>query len=258
VSQHRSPLGRGVAPFLLAFALSGLASAALAAGGAGDAARAFEAEEARLEENLGDAQATWQEQDGLVRVLLDESKALETAYADPNATSAELRKLEDGYEAALDEAYKQARATIASRRRVYDQMDKLAALGKKIAAERRALLDAPMPGGVWRIEVPSGAATVVGVMQLEADDSGGVHGTFRLSNGRHGTVSGRYGGGHLELTRLDGGSGLDAALRADVDEQSGTLAGEWVRYELGAGEPGSGRWSAMRVSDERELEELGH
>jgi hypothetical protein len=248
---------RSTAPFLLALALSGVAPAAMAAGEAGDAARAFEAEEARLEENLDDAQATWREQDGLVSVLLDESKALQTAYADPNSTAAELRKIEDRYEAALDEAYQQARATIASRRRVYDQMDKLAALGKKIAAERRALLDAPMPAGLWRIEVPSGASTLIGVMQLEVD-GGAVHGTFRLSNGRHGTVSGRYGGGRLELTRLDSGSGRDAELNADVDERAGTLGGVWVRYELGAGEAGSGSWSGTRVSDEQELHELGH
>jgi hypothetical protein len=256
MSRHRSPLRRGALPFVLIVGLAGPAPATWAASQPGDAARAFEAEEARLEENLEDASASWHEQDVLVRVLLDESKALETSYADPNATSVDLRKLEDRYEAALDEAYKQARATIASRRRVYDQMDKLAALGKKIEAERRALLDAPMPAGLWRIEVPSGATTLVGVMQLEVEGST-VRGTFSLSNGRHGTVSGSYyGGGRLELTRQDSGSGRDASLSADVDERGGTLDGVWVRYELGAGEPGSGSWSGTRVSDEQELRDL--
>jgi hypothetical protein len=77
-----------------------------------------------------------------------------------------------------------------------------------------------------------------------------------LSNGGRGTVSGSYGGGQLELTRSDSGGGRDAVLRAEIDEQAGTLDGEWVRFELGAGQPGSGRWHAERVSDESALQEL--
>jgi hypothetical protein len=222
----------------------------------GSTAREFEAQAARLEIAVDAAQSVWQEQDALVLDLQDEARALETAYTDPDATAAELRKLEDRYEAALEQAYKQARATIANRRRVYDQMDKLAELGKKIEAERRAVLDAPMPGGLWRLEIPTGAGALIGIMQLEVD-GGTVHGSLRLSNGRRGTVSGTYGGGHLELMRSDAASGRDAALRAEVNESTGTLDGEWVRFELGAGEPGSGRWSATRVSDESELPDLG-
>jgi hypothetical protein len=217
-------------------------------------AQDFETEAARLEDAMDSAQAVWHEQDSLVRALNDESRVLETAYADPDATADELRALESRYETALDQAYRQAKATIASRRRVYDQMDKLAELGRKIEAARRAILDAPMPGGLWRLEIPG--SDLVGIMQLEID-GGSVSGRYRLSNGHSGSVEGTYGGGRLELTRFDAGSGKDAQLRAVVDESAGILYGEWVRFELGAGEPGSGRWSATRVSDERELLSLG-
>jgi hypothetical protein len=132
-------------------------------------------------------------------------------------------------------------------------MDKLAALGRRIEAERRAVLDAPMPGGLWRFEISG--ANLVGILKLEVN-GGSVSGTYRLSNGGRGTVSGSYGGGLLELTRIDSGSGRDAVLRAEIDERAGTLVGEWVRFELGAGEPGSGRWHAERVSDESAFEEI--
>jgi hypothetical protein len=219
-----------------------------------DAAREFEAEAARLEAANDATQEAWQVQDGLVRDLLDEAGVLESTYADPDATADELRAIEARYEAALGAAYRQARATIASRRQVYDQMDKLAALGRRIEAERRAVFDAPLPGGLWRMEIPG--SDLVGILQLDSE-GGTVRGTYRLSNGARGTVSGSYSGAsHLELTRSDSAGGLDAALSGNIDVDSGTLEGTWVRFELGSGQPGSGTWTATRVSDESELPDL--
>jgi hypothetical protein len=240
---------RATSLFVLGAALVASAIAARAAEPA-ETAREFEAEAAKLEAANDATQESWRAQDVLVRNLLDEQAALERAYGDPDATVAELRALEDRYAAAVEAAYRQAKATIANRRRVYDQMDKLAALGRRIEAERRAVLDAPMPGGLWRFEIPG--AGLVGVLQLQVS-GGNVSGTYRLSNGARGTVSGSYGGTQLELTRSDSAGGRDAVLRAEVDETAGTLSGEWVRFELGAGEPGSGRWHGERVSDESEL-----
>jgi hypothetical protein len=234
-------------PIVLALALTGPAVA-------GETARAFEAEAARLEAANDATQEAWQVQDGLVRDLLDEAKALEMTYADPDATADELRAIEARYEAALGAAYRQAKATIASRRRVYDQMEKLAALGRRIEAERQAVFDAPLPGGLWRMEIPG--SDLVGILQLEGE-GGNVRGTYRLSNGARGTVSGTYSGAsHLELTRSDSAGGRDAALSGNVDVEAGTVEGTWVRFELGAGQPGSGTWTATRVSDESELPDL--
>jgi hypothetical protein len=219
-----------------------------------DAAREFEAEAARLEAANDATQEAWQVQDGLVRDLLDEAKVLEMTYADPDATAAELRAIEARYEAALGAAYRQARATIASRKRVYDQMDKLAELGRRVEAERRAIFEAPLPGGLWRLEIPG--SDLVGIMQLEAE-GGSVRGTYRLSNGARGTVSGSYSGAsHLELTRSDSAGGRDAAFSGNIDIESGVLEGTWVRFELASGQPGSGTFIATRVSDESELQDL--
>ena len=239
-------------PIVLAFALT--LPAVAGAAEPGEAAREFEAEAARLEAANDATQEAWQVQDGLVRDLLDEAKALESAFADPDATADELRAIEARYEAALGAAYHQAKATIASRRRVYDQMDKLAALGRRIEAERRAIFDAPLPGGLWRLEIPG--MDLVGVLKLEGE-GGNVRGTYRLSNGARGSVAGSYSGeSHLELTRSDSAGGRDAALSGNIDIASGTLEGTWVRFELGSGQPGSGSWTATRVSDESELPDL--
>jgi hypothetical protein len=241
-----------LAPIALALALTGPAVAGAVE--PGEAARTFETEAARLEAANDATQEAWQVQDGLVRDLLDEAAVLESAYADPDATADELRAIEARYEAALGAAYHQAKATIASRRRVYDQMDKLAALGRRIEGERRAVFDAPLPGGLWRMEIPG--SDLVGIMQLDSE-GGTVRGTYRLSNGSRGTVSGSYSGAsHLELTRSDSAGGLDAALSGNIDVDRGTLEGTWVRFELGSGQPGSGTWAATRVSDESELPDL--
>ena len=230
------------------------ATPVLAAAEPADAAREFEAEAARLEAANDATQEAWQVQDGLVRDLLDEAEALESAYADPDATADELRAIEARYEAALGAAYRQAKATIESRRRVYDAMDKLAALGRRIEGERRAILDAPLPAGLWRLEIPG--SDLSGILQLQSE-GGSVRGTYRLSNGARGTVTGSYSGAsHLELTRTDSAGARDAALSGNVDVESGTLEGTWVRFELGSGQPGSGRWTATRVSDESELPDL--
>jgi hypothetical protein len=251
--RYRSSWWRRTALTLLALAAPLAAPRSAPAAEVADAAREFEAEAERLEAEIDATQGAWQEQDALVRALQDEARALEASYTDPDASADELRKLEDAYEAALEAACRQARTTIASRRKVYDRMDRVAELGRKVEAERRAIFDAPMPAGMWRMEVAG--TDLVGVLRLELDGAS-VRGTYRMSNGRAGSVSGTYGAGHLELTRFDGGSGRDAVLNAVVDEQSGSLKGEWVRFELGAGEPGSGNWSAWRVTDEAELPDL--
>ncbi len=254
MTRHRSRSIRGSVLGSIVLALGVTEPATLGAAEPGDAAREFEAEAARLEAANDATQEAWQVQDGLVRDLLDEAKALESAFADPDSTADELRALEARYEAALGAAYRQAKTTIASRRRVYDQMDRLAALGRGIEAQRRAIFDAPLPGGLWRLEIPG--SDLVGVLKLEGE-GGSVRGTYRLSNGTRGTVSGSYSGAsHLELVRSDSGGGRDAAFSGNIDVERGVLEGTWVRFELASGQPGSGTFIATRVSDESELPDL--
>lgn len=239
------------AALLVACALVSLSAAQQAR--AQSAAANFAAESRRLEEDVTAAQAAWDEQHRLYQDLLAAAQALEGALADADASSATLRALEDRYSAALEAAVRQARLTSDRRRRVYDGMDRLAASGRRVEQEKKAAFDVPIPGGLWRIEVPDG--DLVGLMRLSLQGTL-VSGDYRLSNGRHGSVSGSYAGGRLELVRVDSQTGRDLSLTAEVDAGRGTLAGAWQRTELASGGPAMGSWSGVRLGPGDEVPAL--
>lgn len=243
----RQPLaGRLMTIVLLAFASAPPASAQ-------NAAADFAAESRRLEEDVTAAQAAWDEQHRLYQDLLGAAQALESALANADASASTLRALEDRYAAALEAAVRQARLTSDRRRRVYDGMERLAASGRRVEQEKKAAFDVPMPGGLWRIEVTDG--DLVGLMRLSAQGTL-VSGDYRLSNGRHGSVSGTYAGGRLELLRVDSQSGRDLSLTAQVDPGAGTLSGSWQRTELASGGPAMGSWSGVLLGPGDEVPEL--
>lgn len=218
------------------------------------AAGRFAAESKRLEREVDAARTAWQEQYRLYDELLAAAQKLEAGFAAADATAAELRALEDRYAVALDAAYRQAKLTSDSRRRVYDAMDRLADAGRDVELEKREAYDVPAPGGLWRIEVPG--ANLSGLMRL-AVEGALVRGDYRLSNGRHGSMSGTYAGGRLDLVRVDSQGGRDAALVAEVDERRGTFAGSWQRFELASGGPSMGQWSGVLLGPDDEVPELG-
>jgi hypothetical protein len=241
-------------PLALALMLaSGVALASARGAFAQNAAAQFAADSHRLEDDVTAAQNAWDEQRRLYQTLLTAAQELEAGLDDPDATSRALRALEDRYSAALEAAFRQARATSDSRRRVYDDMDRLAAAGRRVEQEKKAALEVPIPGGLWRIEVPESDA--VGLMRLKANGTL-VSGDYRLSNGRHGSVSGTYAGGRLDLIRVDSQSGRDLSLTAEVDAGAETLSGAWQRNELASGGPAMGSWSGVRLGPGDEVPDL--
>lgn len=236
---------------LIALTLFAIASASSAT--AQSAAAQFAADSNRLEDDVTAAQNAWDEQRRLYQALLAAAQELEAGLDDPDATSRALRALEDRYLAALEVAFRQARLTSDSRRRVYDDMDRLAAAGRRVEQEKKAAYDVPIPGGLWRIEIPDG--DLVGLMRLAANGSM-VSGDYRLSNGRHGSVSGTFAGGHLELIRVDSQSGRDLSLTADVDAAAETLSGAWQRTDLASGGPAMGGWTGVRLGPGDEVPDL--
>lgn len=234
-----------------------LAALVAAAGGArqdSGAAREYEAEARRLNGEIDQAEAAWDEQYRLYQDLLATARALEAGFADPEVTPGDLRALEDRYEGALEAAVRQARRTSELRRRVYDGMDRLAEVARRMESERSAVFDQPMPAGLWRVEVES--ADLVGLLRLEVAGTL-VRGSYRLSNGRSGSVTGTWSGDRLKLTRVDAESGRDAVLDAVLDRDEQTLEGTWQRFELADGRPASGRWRGVRIGSEDEIPELG-
>lgn len=218
-----------------------------------NAAADFAAESRRLEDDVTAAQAAWDEQHRLYQDLLAAAQALESALENADASSATLRALEDRYATALEAAVRQARLTSDRRRRVYDGMDRLAASGRRVEQEKKAAYDVPIPGGLWRIEVPDG--DLVGLMRLSLSGAL-VSGDYRLSNGRHGSVSGTYAGGRLDLVRVDSQTGRDLSLTAEVDAGRGSLSGAWQRTELASGGPAMGTWTGVRLGPGDEVPDL--
>ena len=217
------------------------------------AAAQFAADSRQLENDVTAAQKAWDEQRRLSRALTAAAQALENALAAADSSANELRALEDRYSVALEAAVRQARLTSDSRRRVYDGMDRLAAAGRRVDQEKRAAYDVPMPGGLWRIELPQ--SNVVGLMRLTASGTL-VSGDYRLSNGRSGSVRGTYTGGRLQVVRVDSQSGQDGTLTAEVDAGRGTLSGTWQRDQLATGEPAMGSWTGVRLGPGDEVPDL--
>jgi hypothetical protein len=242
-----SPLARTL---VLILSLSG---AGATGAFAQSAAAEFAADSRRLEADVTEAHAAWEEQRRLYQDLVAAAQALEDGLADPDASASTLRGLEDRYSDALEAVVRQARLTSDRRRRVYDGMDRLAAAGRRVEQEKRAADDVPVPGGLWRIDVPEG--DIVGLMRLVANGTM-VSGNYRLSNGRHGSVSGTYAGGRLDLVRVDSQSGRDGTLSAEVDAAEGTLSGAWQRNELASGGASMGTWSAVRLGPGDEVPDL--
>ncbi len=234
-------------------ALAVLTLGAARPAGAQSAAADFAAESRRLEDDVTAAQGAWDEQRRLYQDLLAAAQGLESALGDADASANRLRALEDRYSVALEAVVRQARLTSDKRRRVYDGMDRLAASGRRVEQEKKAAFDVPVPGGLWRIEVPDG--DLVGLMRLTASGTM-VSGDYRLSNGRHGSVSGTYAGGRLELLRVDSQSGRDLSLTAEVDAGRETLSGSWQRTELASGGPAMGGWTGVRLGPGDEVPDL--
>lgn len=241
---------RNASPFLLTLLMAtGFAPGAFAQ----SAAAQFAADSRQLENDVTAAQKAWDEQRRLYQVLTAAAQALEEALGAADSSANELRALEDRYSVALEAAVRQARLTSDRRRRVYDGMDRLAAAGRRVEQEKRAAYDVPMPGGLWRIELPQ--TDVVGLMRLTASGTM-VSGDYRLSNGRSGSVRGTYTGGRLQVVRVDSQSGQDGTLTAEVDSGRGTLSGTWQRDQLATGEPSMGSWTGVRLGPGDEVPDL--
>lgn len=186
-----------------------------------------------------------------IEALQGVNRRLDAAMADPNASPAELLRLEDEVAAAREAAWYRSVEAGEARRGLLRRMERLADLTRQVQAEGVVLVPrSGAVGGMWRVEAqPIG---VYGLLSLEQEGSL-VSGTYRLSNGRRGSLQGTFAGVTLQLEMVDSERGLIGSIEGDLDRESGEIRGRWQAMELAGNRPSGGTWTARLVSLEETL-----
>jgi|GEM_PF-772003 len=105
----------------------------------------------------------------------------------------------------------------------------------------------PDVSGVWRVTMqPAGT---VGV--FDVDQSGTVlSGTYRMEDGKRGSLRGTLVANRVRLDRLDANQGFESIFHGEVDGSGRVIRGQWAPAELSDGGPGGGPWRAVLTSEE--------
>lgn len=116
-----------------------------------------------------------------------------------------------------------------------------------LAASSAATVVRPDLTGVWRVTMqPAGT---VGVFDL--DQSGTVlAGTYRMDDGKRGSLRGTLVANRVRLDRLDANQGFESIFHGEVDADGRVIRGQWAPAELSDGGPGGGAWRAVLTSEE--------
>ncbi len=133
--------------------------------------------------------------------------------------------------------------------------ERLMLLYERIAATRTelaqlgnvAIVAGDPISGRWEIEISSPPQRGTFELRLEGAQ---VTGTFRLDNGRSGSLSGTLAGGRLRLLRTDANRGFDGLFEGTVDPALGTVRGFYSPANLAAGEPAGSGWSGVKKSSQ--------
>lgn len=173
---------------------------------------------------------------------------LDELIEDPNASLSSFSRLEEEVGLAIDEACARAKESVAARRRMYDRMRRLSGIVAEyeMTEERRQARSGGI-AGVWRVEAQP--IDLYGIFELEADNLL-VTGTYRMSNGNQGSMRGTLVGDRLELEMIDSRKGAVATVKGVLDTGKGEIRGRWFAFDLSAGRPSSGDWSALKTAPE--------
>jgi len=180
------------------------------------------------------------------------SNQLDNALGDPNASLDYLTNLEAQLAVARDRACAGLETTAMSRRKMYDRMERVAAVAREFE-EQTDLFGLAQEGlsGTWHLEVQP--LEVYGLMNLRLQGAQ-VSGPYRLSNGNLGSVKGTLAGNRLDLQAIDSERGVIATIKAEVDATAGEIRGTWTAMELASGLPSTGNWVADKVSSQEEID----
>lgn len=188
------------------------------------------------------------------RAQLDELAAqMDALLAGESPAAADVASLEESIGAAELATELSAERVGELRRAVHERLRRLELLegDLRVLARARPTVESPI-GGVWRVTYDPGDRA--GTFDLDVDGTL-VRGSYRLADGRNGSIRGSYAGLALRLELLEATRGFDAVFTGHYDPSDRTLSGLWQATELGAGEAGAGEWTAVRPPTDEEPEE---
>ena len=214
--------------------------------GAADLQSAFAVEASLLDEEIAAYGRARSREHRAVADLQRLNSELDELIADPNAALASFTRLEEEVGLATEEACARARDSAAARQVMYERMRRLSGIVQEYeATEERRQERSGGIAGVWRVEAQP--IDLYGVFELAAEDLL-VTGTYRMSNGNQGSMRGTLVGERLELEMIDSNQGAIATVRGVLDTIKGEIRGRWFAFDLSAGRPASGDWSAYKTS----------
>ena len=166
----------------------------------------------------------------------------------------QVRLLESRLESAVGEAEGATLQARGLRRQIVERLRKVHLLDRELERLEPAVETASDPlTGRW--EVTYKPDLVTGVFDLVLDGTQ-VAGRYRSSNGRGGSLRGRFTGRELRLERVDRDRGFDAVFEGSLDLERDRITGFWRPTDLSGGAAGGGDWWAERQETEETLEEL--
>lgn len=214
---------------------------------------AFGREAQLLDEAIDDFGRNRAHEKNAIDDLRQLSAQLDEALGDPNVSVDYLSNLEAQLAAARDRACTSLEQTAQARQKMYDRMERLAAVARDFE-EQTDLFGRAQEGitGMWHLEVQP--MDLYGLMNLRLEGAQ-VSGPYRLSNGSQGSFHGTLSGDRLKLRAIDADTGKTIAnIEAQIDAAAGEIAGKWTAMDFSQGQPSMGDWLADKVSSQEEID----
>ena len=212
----------------------------------------FLAEARILEAEIDDYFDTREAEQEALAELSRKSRQLDDTLGDAHGSVSDLVRLEGRVAAARERAFGLSEESAEMRRQLYESMKRLSAMARQLERLGIGPAEDGGVGGSWHVEASPNS--VHGVMEL-AQEGNLISGSYRLSNGAHGSVVGTVAGQRLGLQLIDSERGVVGSVRGDLDPESGEVYGTWQARELSGGRPTAGHWTARRLTLE-DLEEM--
>ena len=154
-----------------------------------------------------------------------------------------LERLEPRLETAAADLAAAARRSSGTLARLEGRVQRLRLLAVMVGAGEVPPV-ADVLTGTWQVTVDPGARP--GVFELRQDATL-VTGTYRMQDGRRGSLRGTFVDGVVKLDRVDAERGFESTFEGELAAGAQAIAGEWTATELAEGDVSGGEWTAVKA-----------